>query len=232
MHRIVLLRHGESVWHRPHRFTGWTDAGLSDIGVGQAISAAHALRSAGWHYDEVHCSVLTRAIKTAWLVQEELDAAWIPLHATWRLNARHLGALQGLTREEAADRLGTRTVARCLADYAQTPPELPADDPGSAVHDPRYAALPAGDIPRAESLQAMVARVVPYWNNVLAPAVQAGRRVLVVAHGGPLRALVKYLDNLDEQAMLRLDLPPGQPFGLTLDALLRPAGRLHRPGEA
>lgn len=222
MHRIVLLRHGESVWNHENRFTGWADAGLTGDGCEEARAAGRRLKSEGYSFDEAHTSVLKRAIKTLWLVLEEMDAMWLPVHPSWRLNQRHCGALQGLDLAEVTATHGATQALAWRSAWDAAPPPLTSDDPRSARNDSRYAALPRSDIPMAESLRETVARVVPYWNNVIAPGVREGRRILITAHGHSLRALVKYLDNISDENIVRLDIARGIPLVYELDAALRP----------
>jgi 2,3-bisphosphoglycerate-dependent phosphoglycerate mutase len=222
MHRLVLLRHGESDWNRENRFTGWTDVDLSERGIGEARAAGRLLREQGYRFDIAFTSVLKRAIRTLWIALEELDQMWIPQEKSWRLNERHYGALQGLNKAEMAARFGEAQVLAWRRSYDTPPPALEAGDPRNATDDPRYAGLAAGEIPLTECLKDTVARVVPYWEASIAPAVGAGRRVLVAAHGNSLRALVKYLDGVSEEAIVKENIPTGIPLVYELDGDLRP----------
>ena len=222
MHRIVLLRHGESVWNSENRFTGWADVGLSETGCEEARAAGRLLKSEGYTFDVAHTSVLKRAIKTLWLTLEEMDLMWIPVHNSWRLNERSYGALQGLNKAEMAAKVGEEQVLIWRRAYDIAPPAIEADDPRSERNNPRYASLSDAELPMTECLKDTVARVVPYWNNVIAPDLRAGKRIIVAAHGNSLRALVKYLDNISDDAILKVDIPTGIPQVYELDANLKP----------
>ncbi len=222
MFTLVLLRHGESTWNKENRFTGWTDVGLTRRGLAEAHRSGRLLRQAGYTFDLAYTSVLKRAIKTLWIVLEELDRCWIPVHPSWRLNERHYGALQGLNKAETAARLGQEQVHRWRRSYDARPPALDRADPRWPGHDPRYKDVPPDALPLAESLQDTVERLLPCWQEAIAPAIRSGRRVLVVAHGNSLRALVTYLDRLPPQAVPDLHIPTGLPLVYTLDADLRP----------
>jgi 2,3-bisphosphoglycerate-dependent phosphoglycerate mutase len=222
MHRLVLLRHGESAWNRENRFTGWTDVDLSENGVAEARAAGRLLRSAGHRFDLAFTSVLKRAVRTLWLTLEELDQMWLPEEKSWRLNERHYGALQGLNKAEMAAKFGEQQVLVWRRSYDVRPPALAADDPRSEAREPRYAGV---DVPAAECLKDTVERVVPYWQSAIAPAVRAGRQVLIAAHGNSLRALVKHLDGLSADAVMKLNIPTGVPLVYELDAELRPLGQ-------
>ena len=222
MHRIVLLRHGESVWNKENRFTGWTDVDLSDQGRDEARRAGRLLKAEGLDFDLAYTSVLKRAIKTLWMALEEMDRMWIPIHHSWRLNERHYGALQGLNKAETAAKFGDAQVLAWRRSYDVPPPPLTRDDPRHSGKDPRYALLSAGELPLTECLKDTVARFVPYWNNVIAPTVREGKRVVIAAHGNSLRALVKYLDNVSDQEIVGLNIPTGIPLVYELDAGLRP----------
>ena len=224
MHRIVFLRHGESAWNRENRFTGWTDVDLSATGVEEARAAGRLLRAQVLAFDIAYTSVLKRAVRTLWLALEEMDRVWLPVEKTWRLNERHYGALQGLNKAEMAARFGEAQVLAWRRSYDIPPPALAAGDERDAAGDPRYAGLPRADIPLTECLKDTVARVLPYWNDVIAPAVRAGRSVLVVAHGNSLRALVKHLDGVSDADIVGLNIPTGVPLAYELDAQLRPLG--------
>jgi 2,3-bisphosphoglycerate-dependent phosphoglycerate mutase len=219
MHRLVLLRHGESDWNRENRFTGWTDVDLSQKGIEEARAGGRALAAGGYRFDLAFTSVLKRAIRTLWLALEELDQMWLPVTKDWRLNERHYGALQGLNKAEMAAKFGEPQVLVWRRSYDTPPPELKADDPRYEGGDPRYAGV---RVPRTECLKDTVARVVPYWQETIAPQVSAGRRVLVAAHGNSLRALVKYLDGMSDEAIVKENVPTGIPLVYELDAALKP----------
>ncbi|MDO8944773.1 MAG: 2,3-diphosphoglycerate-dependent phosphoglycerate mutase, partial [Desulfobacterales bacterium] len=194
MKKIVLLRHGESAWNKENRFTGWTDVGLTPKGVEEAVAAGRTLKKEGYEFDTAFTSVLSRAIKTLWLALEEMDRMWIPVRLSWRLNERHYGALQGLNKAETAERHGMDQVLIGRRSYDTRPPALTPDDPRTPGRDPRYAGLAPQELPLTECLKDTVARFLPYWHAAIAPAVKAGERVIIAAHGNSLRALVKYLD--------------------------------------
>lgn len=222
MHKLVLLRHGESVWNRENRFTGWTDVGLSDKGVEEARSGGRLLLQEGFTFDVAFTSVLKRAIKTLWITLEELDRMWIPVHHSWRLNERHYGALQGLDKAETAAKFGDAQVKIWRRAYDTPPPALEDGDPRLEIGDPRYAGLAPGEFPKTECLKDTVARFLPYWHETIAPAVQQGQRVIIAAHGNSLRALVKYLDDVPDADIVELNIPTGQPLVYELTADLRP----------
>ena len=222
MHKLVLLRHGESVWNRENRFTGWTDVDLNETGVAQARSAGQLLREEGFAFDVAFTSVLKRAIRTLWLVQEELDRLWIPVEHSWRLNERHYGALQGLDKAETAAKFGDAQVKIWRRAYATAPPALEDGDPRLEADNPRYADLAPGEFPKTECLQDTVARFLPYWHERIAPVVRSGKQVVIAAHGNSLRALVKYLDDVSDEAIVELNIPTGQPLVYELDEALRP----------
>ncbi len=224
MYKLVLLRHGESDWNRENRFTGWTDVDLSARGVEEARAAGRLLKNEGLELDCAFTSVLKRAIRTLWLAQDELDRLWIPVEKSWRLNERHYGALQGLNKSETAAKFGEAQVLAWRRSYDTPPPALEAGDPRSPGKDPRYASLSAAEIPLTECLKDTVARVIPYWNDTIAPAIRSGRRVVVAAHGNSLRALVKYLDGVGDADIVGLNIPTGVPLVYELDAELRPLG--------
>ncbi len=222
MIKLVLLRHGESVWNRENRFTGWTDVGLTPQGEEEARDAGRLLKEAGFTFDLAHTSVLKRAIKTLWLALEQMDLMWIPVAHSWRLNERHYGALQGLNKAEMAAKFGERQVLEWRRSYDVPPPALARDDPRSVVGDPRYGELKPDEIPLTECLKDTVARFLPLWNGAIAPAVRDGRRVLIAAHGNSLRALVKHLDGVSDADIVGLNIPTGIPLVYELDAELRP----------
>jgi len=222
MPKIVLLRHGESTWNRENRFTGWTDVDLTEQGVAEARAAGQLLEREGFRFDLAFTSVLKRANKTLNIVLEELDALWLPVEHSWRLNERHYGNLQGLNKTEIAARYGDEQVLIWRRSYDIPPGPLEEGDPRLAVDDPRYALLPRSAFPRTECLRDTVARVVPYWEAVIAPQILAGQRVLIVAHGNSLRALIKYLDGISETDIVGLNIPTAQPLVYELDDSLRP----------
>jgi 2,3-bisphosphoglycerate-dependent phosphoglycerate mutase len=222
MNRLVLLRHGESTWNQENRFTGWTDVDLSERGVEEARGAGRALRREGYGFDAAYTSVLKRAIRTLWIVLDELDLMWIPVHRSWRCNERHYGALQGLNKAETASQFGEQQVHVWRRSYDVRPPAL---DPGDARHpgrDPRYRDVDPAELPATESLCDTVSRFLPYWRETLAPAIRAGRRVLLCAHGNSLRALVKHLDGISDEDIAALNIPTGIPLVYELDEGLRP----------
>ncbi len=219
MHRIVLLRHGESVWNRENRFTGWTDVDLSGTGVEEARAAGRLLAAEGFEFDLAFTSVLKRAVRTLWLALEEMDRVWLPVEKHWRLNERHYGALQGLDKAEMAAKFGEAQVLAWRRSYDTPPPALAPDDPRHEARDPRYAGV---TVPLTECLKDTVARVLPCWNESIAPAVRAGRRVLVAAHGNSLRALIKHLDGVSDADIVGLNVPTGAPLVYELDESLAP----------
>ena len=212
MKRVVLLRHGESAWNKENRFTGWTDVDLNEKGMEEARAAGRLLKQDGFTFDVAYTSVLKRAIRTLWIVLDALDQMWIPVHRHWRLNERHYGALQGLDKAQTAAKFGEEQVHVWRRSYDVPPPALAPDDPRSPARDPRYAGLSRQDLPLTESLKDTVARVVPYWNETIAPAIRAGQRVLIAAHGNSLRALVKHLDGVSDQDIVGLNIPTGIPL--------------------
>jgi 2,3-bisphosphoglycerate-dependent phosphoglycerate mutase len=232
MIKLVLLRHGESVWNRENRFTGWTDVGLTPQGEQEAREAGRLLRDAGLSFELAHTSVLKRAIKTLWLALEEMDLMWIPVAHSWRLNERHYGALQGLNKAEMAAKFGERQVLEWRRSYDVPPPALAPDDPRSAVGDPRYGELKPDEVPLTECLKDTVARFLPLWNGTIAPAVRAGRRVLIAAHGNSLRALVKHLDGVSDADIVGLNIPTGVPLVYELDAGLAPVRHYYLGDQA
>jgi 2,3-bisphosphoglycerate-dependent phosphoglycerate mutase len=222
MHTVVLLRHGESTWNRENRFTGWTDVDLTATGIEEARRSGRLLKEGGYGFDVAYTSVLKRAIRTCWIALDELDLMWIPVEKHWRLNERHYGALQGLNKAETADRHGEAQTKVWRRSYDITPPPLDAGDPRHPSHDPRYAGLHADQLPATEALKQTVERFLPYWKETIAPAIAAGRRVLITAHGNSLRALVKYLDRISDADIVELNIPTGIPLVYELDAALRP----------
>jgi 2,3-bisphosphoglycerate-dependent phosphoglycerate mutase len=227
MKRLVLLRHGESVWNKENRFTGWTDVDLTEQGRAEAAEAGRTLKSEGYAFDLAHTSVLKRAIRTLWIVLDEMDLMWIPELRSWRLNERHYGALQGLDKAETAERHGMEQVNLWRRSYDVPPPPLAADDERHPSLDPRYRDVPASELPLTESLKDTVARFLPYWNQTIAPDVALGKRVLVTAHGNSLRALVKYLDRLSDAEVLELNIPTGIPLVYELEDDLTPIRRYY-----
>ena len=222
MHKLVLLRHGQSTWNLENRFTGWTDVDLTEVGIGEARAAGKLFREGGYTFDRVYASVLRRAIRTAWLALETMDRMWVPLVPDWRLNERHYGALQGLDKAETATQFGEEQVRIWRRSYDVPPPPLEKSDPRYPGHDPRYQGLSAEQLPLTESLKETVARVLPLWNETLAPAIRSGQRLLLAAHGNSLRALVKYLDDVSEKDILELNIPTGIPLVYELDDDLKP----------
>jgi len=222
MHKLVLVRHGESTWNLDNRFTGWTDVPLTDTGVRQAREAGRLLKQAGYGFDLTLTSVLKRAIWTLWHCLDELDRTWLPVVNDWRLNERHYGALQGLNKAETARRYGDEQVLIWRRSYDTPPPPLTPDDPRGQRDDPRYAALAPEQIPLTECLKDTVARVLPCWHERIAPAVSAGQRVLIAAHGNSMRALVKYLDGIGDTEIVGINIPNGIPLVYELDSDLRP----------
>jgi 2,3-bisphosphoglycerate-dependent phosphoglycerate mutase len=219
MHKLVLLRHGESQWNRENRFTGWVDVDLSPVGIEEARSAGRLLKAEGYRFDLAFCSVLKRAIRTLWIALDELDQMWMPEEKNWRLNERHYGALEGLNKAETAAKYGEQQVLIWRRSYDTPPPALDAGDPRYEGKDPRYAGI---EVPRTECLKDTVARVIPYWNSAIAPAVRAGRRVLITAHGNSLRALIKHLDNISDEGIVKENVPTGIPLVYELDKDLKP----------
>ena len=232
MKTLVLLRHGESAWNRENRFTGWVDVGLTGKGEQEAVEAARALMRGGYGFDLAYTSVLKRAIKTLWIVLEEMDLMWIPVHRSWRLNERHYGALQGLNKAETADRFGAEQVRVWRRSYDVPPPPLSKDDERYSAKDPRYAQLEPEEIPLTESLKDVVGRLLPYWHEVIAPAVRNGKRALIVAHGNSLRALVKILDKISDEKIVDLNIPTGIPLVYELEDDLTPIRRFYLGDQA
>jgi 2,3-bisphosphoglycerate-dependent phosphoglycerate mutase len=222
MYKLVLLRHGQSTWNLENRFTGWTDVGLSEQGVQEAHSAGQLLCKEGYVFDVAYTSVLKRAIKTLWIVLEEMDLEWIPVYNAWQLNERHYGALQGLNKTEMADKYGEAQIKLWRRGYDILPPLLDLNDDQHPRFDRRYAGLKPEELPRGESLKDTLERVLPYWHNTLAPAVRSGQRVLVSAHGNSMRALVKYLDKVSDEAIVESNIPTGIPLVYELDDNLKP----------
>ncbi|MFK4763328.1 2,3-diphosphoglycerate-dependent phosphoglycerate mutase [Desulfobaculum sp. SPO524] len=222
MHKLVLVRHGQSEWNLENRFTGWTDVGLTPQGEAEAQAGAQLLHDSGFVFDVCYTSLLKRAIETLWIIQREMDNMWLPVIKSWRLNERHYGALQGLDKAETAQKYGDEQVFTWRRSYDIPPPPLEADDPRHPSLDPRYAHIPPSDLPAGESLALTVERVLPFWHQVIAPDIRAGRRVLIAAHGNSLRALIKYLDDMSDDDITGLNIPTGIPLVYELDATLRP----------
>ncbi|MEA2783825.1 MAG: 2,3-bisphosphoglycerate-dependent phosphoglycerate mutase [Rhodospirillaceae bacterium] len=227
MYRIVLLRHGESVWNRENRFTGWTDVDLTDKGREEAREAGRLMAAEKFEFDVAHTSVLKRAIRTLWIARDEMDLLWIPVYRSWRLNERHYGALQGLNKSETAEKYGEAQVKIWRRSYDIPPPPLTPDDPRHPSRDRRYASLSTQELPLTESLKDTVARFLPYWHQAIAPDIVAGRKVLIAAHGNSLRALVKYLDNLSEEEIVELNIPTGIPLVYLLNDDLKPLQKFY-----
>jgi len=220
--KLVLLRHGESMWNLKDRFTGWTDVDLSDKGIAEAKEAGKTLRENGYSFDVAFTSVLKRAIRTLWLVQDEMDLMWIPVHRSWRLNERHYGALQGLNKAEMSKKVGEKQVHIWRRSYDVRPPALEKTDDRYPGKDPKYSELSESELPLTESLKDTIARFMPYWNDVLAPMLKSGKHALISAHGNSLRALVKYLDNVSDKKIVNLNIPTGIPLVYEMDEELKP----------
>jgi 2,3-bisphosphoglycerate-dependent phosphoglycerate mutase len=221
MHKLVLIRHGQSQWNLDNRFSGWADIDLTPVGEVEAAAAGSLLKESGYTFDVAHTSLLKRAVRTLWGVQDAMDQMWIPVLTDWRLNERHYGALTGLNKAEVAAKYGDDQVKIWRRSYDIPPPPLERSA-NESVHDPRYATMRPSDIPDTECLKDTVARVLPYWHEVLAPAIRAGQRVLVVAHGNSLRALVKYLDGISDEAIVEMNIPNGIPLVYEFDDQLKP----------
>jgi len=221
MKKIVLIRHGESVWNKENRFTGWTDVDLSEKGAAEAVKAGDLLKKDGYTFDIAFTSVLKRAIRTLWSVLDRMDLMWIPVHNSWRLNERHYGALQGLNKSEPAAKYGEEQVLIWRRSYDIRPPALEKTDPRYSGGDPRYWDVSAEDMPTSECLKDTVARFLPYWHETIAPAVSSGKNVIIAAHGNSLRALVKYLDNVSDKDIVGLNIPTAIPLVYELDGDLR-----------
>ena len=230
-YQLVLIRHGESVWNLENRFTGWTDVGLTERGAAEALSGAKALKQAGFSFDLAYTSVLKRAIKTLWIVLEEMELEWIEVIRAWQLNERHYGALQGLNKAEMAVKFGEEQVKLWRRSYDVPPPPLELDDPRHPRFDPRYAGLKNNELPASECLKDTVNRMLPYWHNTITPSIKAGRKVVISAHGNSLRALVKYLDNISDADIVALNIPTGIPRVYELDANLRPVSSQYLADE-
>ena len=222
MHKLVLLRHGQSQWNLENRFTGWTDVDLTDQGREEAKASGRVLKENGFVFDKAHTSVLKRAIRTLWIALDELDQMWLPVRRDWRLNERHYGALQGLNKAETAEKHGEEQVLIWRRSYDIPPPALAEDNEHYPGHDPRYANLTSEELPLTECLKDTVERFLPYWHEAIVPEIKEGQRVIIAAHGNSLRALVQYLDGLSEEAVLKLNIPTGMPLVYELDNDLKP----------
>lgn len=222
MYKLVLVRHGQSVWNLENRFTGWTDVDLTELGKTEAMHAGKLLKEGGYDFDIAYTSVLKRAIKTLFLIQEEMDLHWLPVIRAWQLNERHYGNLQGLNKAEMAEKFGEDQVKIWRRSYDVPPPALELTDKRHPKFDRRYASLSLAQLPATESLKITLDRVLPYWNSTLAPDIKSGKRVLIVAHGNSIRALVKYLDNVSESEITELNIPTGLPLVYELDKDLKP----------
>ncbi|CAN5723421.1 2,3-diphosphoglycerate-dependent phosphoglycerate mutase [soil metagenome] len=222
MHKLVLIRHGESTWNLENRFTGWTDVDLTPLGVQQAQQAGRLLKAEGYEFDIAYTSVLKRAIWTLWHTLDQMDRTWLPVKNDWRLNERHYGALQGLNKAETAKKFGDEQVLIWRRSYDTPPPTLDASDPRSESTDLRYASLAKGQVPLTECLKDTVARVLPFWNDTIAPGLKANQRIVIAAHGNSIRALVKYLDGISDDAIVGVNIPNGIPLVYELDDDLKP----------
>jgi 2,3-bisphosphoglycerate-dependent phosphoglycerate mutase len=222
MYKIVLIRHGESTWNLENRFTGWTDVDLTPLGIEQAKNAGRLLKEAAYEFDLAYTSVLKRATRTLWLCLDEMDRTWLPVVHSWRLNERHYGALQGLNKADMAKQYGDAQVLQWRRSYDTPPPALEPTDARCERSDLRYASLQPDQVPLTECLKDTVARVMPFWNESMAPAIQSGKRIVVAAHGNSIRAMVKYLDNISDDDIVGLNIPNGIPLVYELDADLKP----------
>lgn len=232
MYKLVLVRHGQSLWNKENRFTGWKDVDLSELGEKEAIAAGQRLKKEGFEFDVVYTSFLTRAIKTAWAVMEQMDLCWLPVINSWKLNERHYGGLQGLNKAETAQEHGDEQVHIWRRSYDTPPPALEASDDRHPRHEARYASLSDSELPATECLADTVARVVPYFENEIAPNIRAGKKLLIAAHGNSLRALVKYLDNLSDEEIMGVNIPTATPLVYELDADLKPIKNYYLADEA
>jgi 2,3-bisphosphoglycerate-dependent phosphoglycerate mutase len=225
MTNLVLLRHGESIWNKENRFTGWTDVDLSDRGIAEAERAGQTLKAHGYHFDMAFTSVLKRAIRTLWIVQDEMDVMWIPVYISWRLNERHYGALQGLNKAEMAAKYGEDQVLKWRRSYDVRPPALEKRDERYPGNDPRYEDLDEKDIPFTECLKDTVNRFLPFWHEIITPVIKARKRIIIAAHGNSLRALLKYLDDISDDDIVGVNIPTGIPLIYELDEKLKPVKR-------
>lgn len=217
MLKLVLIRHGESIWNKENRFTGWTDVSLSEKGIKEALEAGRVLKEQGFKFKAAYTSYLTRAIKTLWIILEEMDLVWIPVYKTWRLNEKHYGKLQGLNKKETAEKYGDEQVLIWRRSYSTPPEPMAEDDPRHPKHDPRYASLSADEIPATEALQDTVNRIVPYWKSDISLSLKKNKEVLVAAHGNSLRGIVKYLKNMGEDEIIQFNIPTGIPYVFEFD---------------
>ncbi|PLX19050.1 MAG: 2,3-diphosphoglycerate-dependent phosphoglycerate mutase [Candidatus Muiribacterium halophilum] len=231
MIKLVLLRHGQSVWNLENLFTGWTDVDLTERGVKEAINAGKTLKEEGYTFDKVYTSVLKRAIKTQSMAMEEMDLLWVPVERAWELNERHYGALQGLNKSETAKKYGEEQVLIWRRSYDVPPPALEEDDDRFPGKDPRYAGLSSDQLPLTESLKLTLERVLPYWNEKIVPDLKAGKKLLIAAHGNSLRAIVKHLDNMAEDEITKLNIPTGMPLVYELDDQLKPIKKYYLADE-
>ena len=227
MHKVVLLRHGESIWNKENRFTGWTDVDLSEKGISEAVDAGRILKQEGYTFDMAFTSVLKRAIRTLWIVLDEMDLMWLPVYRDWRLNERHYGALQGLNKAEMAAQHGEDQVQIWRRSYDIRPPALEKTDERYPGNDPRYKNLTAQELPLTECLKDTVQRFVPYWRQTIEPVIRSGQRVIISAHGNSLRALVKYLDHIPDEEIVGLNIPTGMPLVYELDNDLKAVDRTY-----
>jgi 2,3-bisphosphoglycerate-dependent phosphoglycerate mutase len=223
--QLILLRHGESVWNKENRFTGWQDVGLSEAGALEAHRAGQVLKDLGYQFDVAYVSVLKRAIRTLWTVLEELDQMWLPVHSTWRLNERHYGALTGLDKSETAAKHGEQQVQIWRRSYDIPPPALALDDPRHPRFDAKYKNVDPKDLPSSEALKQTVDRFIPFWQQTLAPDLKAGKRVLIAAHGNSIRALIKFLENTSDADIVELNIPTAVPILIELTPDLKPISR-------
>jgi 2,3-bisphosphoglycerate-dependent phosphoglycerate mutase len=230
--KLVMVRHGESTWNAENRFTGWTDVDLSEKGREEAQKGAEVLKAEGYVFDVAFTSTLKRAIRTLWMILDELDLMWVPVHHSWRLNERHYGALQGLNKAETAAKFGDAQVKIWRRSYDVPPPALTPDDERFPAKDPRYRDVPAEQLPLTECLKDTVERVLPYWNETIVPAIRSGKRVVIAAHGNSLRALVKYLDNMSEAEIMELNIPTGVPLVYEFDENLKPVRHYYLGDQA
>lgn len=227
MFKLVLLRHGESLWNKENRFTGWIDVDLSEKGIAEAAKAGRLLKNEGYSFDVAFTSVLKRAIRTLWIVLDEMDLMWIPVYRSWRLNEKHYGTLQGLNKSETAARYGEKQVLLWRRSYGVRPPKLKKKEKRNPESDPKYESLSKKELPSTECLDDTVARFLPYWHDKIAPSIQSGSKVLIAAHGNSLRAIVKYLDDLSDEAIMKQNIPTGIPLVYELDKGLQPVNHYY-----
>ncbi len=232
MIKLVLVRHGESVWNKENRFTGWTDVDLSEKGLEEAKRGGQRLKAEGYSFDIAYTSMLRRAIRTLWITLDQLDLMWIPVEHTWRLNERHYGGLQGLNKSETAAKYGEEQVLVWRRSYDIPPPVLEVTDPRYPINDPRYRSMNKNDVPKTECLKDTVARFMPCWNDMIVPAMKSGKKVIIAAHGNSLRALVKHLDNVSEKDIISLNIPTGIPLVYELDDNLKPIKHYYLADQA